>query len=98
MVFSPFDDSQLLVASEDGRIREWRIPAGGLKDQLTEPHRFVRLPVVAAISGGLKDQLTEPHRFVRPPVVAVIAGGLKDQLTEPHRFVRPPVVAAIAGG
>ena len=64
---------------------------------MTEPHRFVRPPVVVAIAGGLKNQLTEPHRFVRPPVVVVIfAGRLMAQLTEPQRLKRrTPVVVVV---
>lgn len=37
LVFSPFDDSLLLTASEDGMIREWKIPQGGIKEQMTKP-------------------------------------------------------------
>ena len=37
LAFHPFDDSLLFTASEDATIRGWKIPAGGLTANCTEP-------------------------------------------------------------
>jgi len=42
LVFSPFDDSRLLVGSEDGGVREWTIPDGGVKMTMNEPSSILQ--------------------------------------------------------
>ena len=42
LVFSPFDDGLLATGSADQTIKIWRIPSGGLEDDLSRP--VVELP------------------------------------------------------
>ncbi len=35
--FDPFDNSRLVAACDDGRVRLWKIPDGGLVQQMNEP-------------------------------------------------------------
>ncbi|CAH0719273.1 unnamed protein product, partial [Brenthis ino] len=37
--FDPFRDDRLLVACDDGQVREWIIPEGGLQESTNEPNR-----------------------------------------------------------
>ncbi|GBP51830.1 Coronin-7 [Eumeta japonica] len=37
--WDPFNDARLLVACDDGQIREWIIPEDGLKESTNEPNR-----------------------------------------------------------
>ncbi|ESO90597.1 hypothetical protein LOTGIDRAFT_163798 [Lottia gigantea] len=41
-VFDPFDDSRLVVCCDDARIRVWRIPEGGLTENVEEPEMVLR--------------------------------------------------------
>ncbi|XP_032522862.1 coronin-7 isoform X3 [Danaus plexippus] len=37
--FDPFNDRRLLVACDDGMVREWILPEGGLQESTNEPNR-----------------------------------------------------------
>ncbi|KAL5012879.1 hypothetical protein ScPMuIL_011430 [Solemya velum] len=40
--WDPFDDTRLIVACDDAKIRVWEIPEGGLVEMMTEPEFYLR--------------------------------------------------------